>query len=190
MIHVISKQEQQHKKILHDFTFDQHKIKLYKKKKISRVTSMGSDEGVKIPHLHNEVVSEIGVLIYPEFMEYCYFLDGCARKLLYYVIFHHMQTTCEFVFNDQVIEEFACYDAIMIRGNKSHTHGVIRSAIRKLVDHNIVTNIKREKYMVNPMIAGGTSALDRRRLIGVYANILVAKGKDGITDFFPRYNVF
>ena len=77
----------------------------------------------------------------------------------------------------------------MVHGNKSHTRGVIRSAIRKLVQHNIVTNIKREKWMVNPMIAGGTSALDRRRLIGVYANILVGKGKNGITDFLPRFKM-
>lgn len=130
-----------------------------------------------------------GIAIFPEIMEYCYFLEGCSRKLLHYVLFHHMDKAGEFVFNDQVIEEFTSYDAIMVHGNKSHTRGVIRSAIRKLVDHNIVTNIKREKYMVNPMIAGGNSALDRRRLIGVYANMLVSKGKNGITDFFPRFKM-
>lgn len=30
---------------------------------------------------------------------------------------------------------------------------------------------------------------DGRRLIGVYANMLVGKGKSGITDFFPCKNV-
>ena len=97
-----------------------------------------------------------------------------------------MHRNAEFIFNDQVIAEFQGYDVIMVRDAKSYTTGVVRSAIRKLVGYNIIINVKRERYMLNPMIAGGTSALDRRRLIGVYANILVGKGKNGITDFFPR----
>ena len=173
MIHIISEQEQQHKKILNDFTFDEHKKRFYKKKKICRVTSLVVDEEVKIHKSHNEVVADTGIVIYPEFMEYCYFLEGCARKLLHYLIFHHMETSGEFIFNDQVIAEFQGYDFIIDRDAKSYTTGVVRSAIRKLVQYNIITNFNREKYMVNPMIAGGISASDRRRLIGVYANMLV-----------------
>ena len=189
MISIKSEQELQHRKILHDFTFDEHKKKLYKKKKISRVTSVVVDEEVIINRLHNEDVADTGIVIYPEFMEYCYFLEGCARKLLHFVIFHNMETSGVFVFNDQVIAEFQAYDFIMVRDAKSYTTGVVRSAIRKLVKYNIITNVKREKYMVNPMIAGGISASDRRRLIGVYANMLVGKGKNGITDFFPCFKI-
>ena len=39
--------------------------------------------------------------------------------------------------------------------------------------------------MINPMIVGGTTSLDRRRLINVYSDKLREKGKNLDHQFYP-----
>ena len=135
------------------FTFNEGKDVFYKPKKISRARSLRVDEDVVIPSNVNEKVSGDGITIYPEFMEYCYSLEGCPKKLLFYLIFHHADLgSCEFTFNDQTIHEFRSYDKIVTNNRKTYTTAAIKSALRSLVKTNISVNIKRGKYMINPMI--------------------------------------
>ena len=111
-----------HNKILNEFTFNESLTSSYTpRKKLSRVRSSYIDEGVVMLEWQDEMVSNTGRIIYPEFMEYSYFVEGCAKKLLYYLVFHHVDvTTCEFLFNDQIVYEFNCYNDIMQNNSKSH----------------------------------------------------------------------
>ena len=141
-----------------------------------------------IVHLQyqKEYVSDTGRKIYPEFIEYCYLLEGCQKKLLFYLIFHHVESkTGEFIFNDQIIAEFRNYNEIITNGGKNNSTGVVKSACRKLVKSNIIVNINRGKYMLNPMIMSGSNAYQRRSLMNTYTGMLLKKKKDSSNNFFP-----
>src|SRR5664279_3173550 len=110
MNHRILTQEEKHRKILTSFTFNpsrEFKGRSFTKKVISRSRSIHIDDGVHLPQLTNEYISGTGILIFPEFVEYCFTLEGCTKKLLLYLIFHHVDpVSCEFLYNAQVVHEF------------------------------------------------------------------------------------
>jgi hypothetical protein len=180
-----STQEIKHLEILRDFTFNTHANVQYKRKKISRTRTIIESDGVSLPQLKEEYVSAFGRVLYPEFIEYAYLLEGCTKKLFYYLVFHQVDIdTCEFKFNDQMIFEFNSYNAVK---GVSYTTATVKSAKKKLVEHNIIVNLKRGAWMMNPMIIGGKSVDQRRRLINVYSDLLLYAGKSVSTKFYPVY---
>ena len=175
--------EIKHSNILNDITFNEHSSVQYKRKKISRARTIIESDGVSLPLFKEEYVSAFGRMLYPEFMEYAYLLEGCTKKLFYYLVFHEVDVhTCEFKFNEQIISEFRDYNNI--KGTPYSTT-TVKSAKKKLVDHNIIINLNRGAWMMNPMIVGGKSADQRRRLINVYSDILLFAGRNVSLKFYP-----
>lgn len=179
-------QRERHIRILKEFTFDEFKQKVYKAKKISRPISGTEEDGVVIFQHQEDKFSNHGCIIYPEFMEFCYSLEGCPKKLLFYLIFHHVdESTNKFLFNAHVIHDFSSYNDIKTNGGKPYTKGVIKAALRTLVKMNILLNTKRREYMVNPTVIGGKNLSGRINLITQYSHLLIEKGKDSDTKFYP-----
>ena len=186
MNHKLLNQDQKHKKVLREFTFNDHRAVIYTGKKIDRSKSLSKYQGILIPVPSNETVSSEGRTIYPEFLEYCYSLEGCPKKLLLYLMFHQVDLkSCEFTFNDQTIHAFKSYHTIVCNHRKPYTTNAIKSALRMLVKVNVSTCVKRGKYMLNPMIMGGMSSSHRRSLIIAYSFKLLMKDKDVSTHFYP-----
>lgn len=131
-------------------------------------------------------VSGTSTKIYPEYMAYTVGLEGCAAKLINYIIFHKINlTTNRFVFNDMFIAEFN--DLVQaINSKKVYKPGVVKQALRKLVEANILQSVARGLYMVNPMIIAKDNTL-KRALINEYSTFLINAGKDVVADFFPKY---
>jgi len=134
----------------------------------------------------DERVSSTGRTIFPEFLEYCFGLEGCSKKLLLYLIFHHVDlVSCEYAFNDQTIYDFKLYCSIAASDSKPYTTTAVKAALRTLVKSNVSICVKRRKYMLNPMIMGGMSSSHRRSLINDYSFKLFMKRKDVSTLFYP-----
>lgn len=131
-------------------------------------------------------VSGTSTKIYPEYMAYTVGLEGCAAKLINYIIFHKINlSTNRFVFNDMFIAEFNEL-VTAINSLKVYKPDVVKQALRKLVDANILQSVVRGSYMVNPMIVAKDNTL-KRALINEYSTLLIKRGKDVEADFFPKY---
>jgi hypothetical protein len=132
--------------------------------------------------------SASGIGIHPEFLPYFFGVDaGCPQKLLLFIIFHVANiNTCEFQFNQQVIQQFIEYGTAI---NKASIYKatVVKKAIRKLVAANLVVSVQRMSYMLNPLIL--TSPKTKRwALINSYVQILLRKGKVVDASFLPKYD--
>jgi hypothetical protein len=73
-----------------------------------------------------------------------------------------------------------------INSLKVYKPDVVKQALRKLVDANILQSVVRGSYMVNPMIVAKDNTL-KRALINEYSTLLIKRGKDVEADFFPKY---
>jgi hypothetical protein len=176
-----------HQKILQDFTFNKNITGgKYALAKFDRVISYRQSDNVTMPETAEEKVSKNGVVLYPELMEYIFHLEGLPKRLLLFIIYYYVDfTTNQFLFNHQVIKDFNRYSQVM--SGKGHPDRVVKDSIRALVEMNIVLNMKKGVYMLNPMIAGGKSFDTRRVSIKEYSKLLVDKGKDPVIDFYPKY---
>lgn len=187
MNRIAVKQIEKHKQILSAFTFDEYSRVIYSPKKIERRIGIIADEGINILQSQNELISGSGRTLFPEFVEYCYFLEGCSKKLLLFLVFHHVNhITCEFLYNDQTVHNFNKYNSIMADGKPPYKASAIKGALRKLVDSNLIGNLATGKYMLNPMIMGGNSVPQRMSLINTYSLALIRKKKDTIEGFLPK----
>jgi hypothetical protein len=157
-------------------------------KEVNRVISVviGAD-GFVMLNRKKLIVSGSSIKIYPEFLAYAVGLEGCPLKLILYILFHKIDlVTCRLLINDQVIKEFKDYISV-VESTKKYKKDVVKQALRKLVEANLLQSVKRGFYMVNPMVIAKDSAL-RRTLISEYSKILFEKGNDVEADFFPKYN--
>lgn len=184
-------QYEKHKRILKEYIFEKFSAVQYKNGIVSRPVAKTNYEEVNDWIWTNESVSTTGRIIYPEFIEYCYFLEGCSKKLLFFLIFHYAGSdSCAFLYNAQTVEDFHKYDSIMVNDHvsyKRYSQNTIKKALAELVTMNIVTNIEHKKYMFNPMIIGVTKNTERKReLFSKYCRTLMKKGKNCVNDFLPK----
>lgn len=181
------RQIDKHKEILSAFTFNQYSKTIYSPKKIERRTGIIADEGVNIFETQNELISGSGQTLFPEFVEYCYFLEGCPKKLLLFLVFHHVNhITCEFLYNAETVHDFNKYNSIMADGKSTYKPSAIKGALQTLVNSNLIGNLTRGKYMLNPMIMGGTGVSQRVSLINKYSQHLFKKKRTQLMVFYPN----
>jgi hypothetical protein len=143
--------------------------------------------GIIIP-IHDELrVLSPMVHIHPEAAAYTFGLEGCPRKLFWFILLYKLDIrTGEFPFNAQTTQQFQEYCSIF--ESSPYTAGVVKKARRTLVERNIIQSLKREHYMMNPLIAGGTNDDTRRILIAKYNGHLLDKGKSAPKYFLPAVN--
>jgi hypothetical protein len=176
-----------HATIMKDFTLNKQSDRSFGYGKVRRVVSIQRSGTVLLPKHTEEQITSNGVVLYPEFLEYIFLVEGVAKKLLLFIIFHQLNPQKNtFLFNVQVVANFKRYcNAI---SNIAYKDETIKQALRKeLVDRNIVMNVTRGNYMLNPMVGGCNTMQLRRTLIAEYSNLLIQKGKDPIADFYPKY---
>jgi hypothetical protein len=175
-----------HKEILRDFTFNKSLSECnYNLGKARRMVSQKVfPGGIKIPLNVDEKVSKNGILIHPELLEFIFQLDGIPKKLLLYLMFYCVKSrTNKFLFNTLVVSDFNKYSLVVTE--KVYSKSNVLQGLRRLVKLNIIQNVKKGSYMLNPLIGTG-SWNNRRILISEYSTLLHNKGKDPMIDFYPK----
>lgn len=130
--------------------------------------------------------SKTGLTLLPEFLPfYMTMKEGCAKKLLMYILFHELEMkTCTFPFDDHVIVQFNNYCKLV--NAPTYKEDVVKQAIRDIVDANLAISVKRKSYMINPIIVS-IGSKSRWSLINAYLVKLKDKGKEIDDSFFPKY---
>jgi hypothetical protein len=171
---------------LENFTFNKDLVE-YKSTHVSRAIFHRYDDEVKLPETTKEKISANGIIFYPEFVEYTFHLDGVPRQLLLFLIFHQMNLNHNrFLYNQEVIADFRNY--CRLAGGKQPSLETIHKALRKLVAGNMIQNIRKGQYMLNPLLAAGGGISKRKALIQDYSRLLVEKGKDPAAQFYPAFD--
>lgn len=184
----MTEQFKAHKSVLNDFTFNKNAQRTFGAGKISRTIYIRDSGGIKIPEGMEEKISRTGVTFYPESLEYIFQVDGIAKKLLMFIVFHQLNPQKNtFLFNPQIIAAFNNY--CMVTTGKTYKASTVQQLLRKgLVERNIIVNVSKGKYMLNPMIGGCTTFAVRRTLIAEYNDLLIRKRKNTFTGFYPKYS--
>lgn len=128
------------------------------------------------------------VSIHPEFVAYAFHLYGLSRKLFLYIIFFEMNNdTCRLIANEGMMQRFRQF--CLLFEDAEEPGKTIQQAIRSLVRKNTMMALDGEEYMINPLIAGGSSENKRRKLIDIYCKLLATKGLDTSVHYYPRYQL-
>jgi len=129
------------------------------------------------------------VVVHPEFVAYTFHLYGLSRILLTYVVFFELDNkSCRFSLDASLRQRFREFCGVFGEEAECDEKAILQSA-RVLIRKNCMLRISEEEYMLNPLIAGGTIELRRRKLINEYCDYLDKKGFSASADFYPRYQV-
>jgi hypothetical protein len=183
----ISVHQQQHDAFTRDFLFSPLMAHRYAIKKHPKKTSSLTTEGIIVYKQTELRHSSNGIMLHPEFLAYYLGLkEGCAKKLLLYILFHVADLHCsKFPFNEHIIKEFNNY-CNRIDGKKGYKPDVVKQAIRDLVNANLCISVQRQEYMLNPLIVSA-SRREQWSLINAYTLELLKKNKEVDAHFFPKY---
>jgi hypothetical protein len=126
------------------------------------------------------------ISIHPEFVAFAFHLYGLSRKLFLFLIFFELDnSTCSFKINPEVIQRFHEFCSSFKEEEQKDIS--VAQAAATLVRKNVMIALDNEKYMLNPLIAGGNNEYKRRKLIGRYSKVLEEKGLDASLHFYPKY---
>lgn len=180
-----------HSKMQTDLMFNSKRDKSYRYKNIQRVTDKQIDKaGFVTPIRSSEKVSASGIPFFPELLNYLIELDGCPKNLFLYLVLYCMKPESnEFIWNQQVIDDFNKTMLSCSNGNISYSPATIKRGIRTLVDMNLIINVKRKTYKINPLAICHNNQSRRATLINEYSNIIINNGKDCEADFYPTYGL-
>ena len=156
-----------------------------KKKKIVRTIDRSGRRLLSMLGLE-EYTLQSGISIHPEFVAYSFHLYGLSRKLFLYIVFFEVDNnTCRFTIDQAMIRRFR--EFCLLFEEKEEYDKIIQQYIGSLIRKNAMIGFDNEKYMLNPLIAGGVSENKRRKLIEVYCKVLEKRGLDTSSHFYPRY---
>ncbi len=184
----LNNKQQEHHQFTNEFILNEVNEVGYKSKSMNRIIGMRRSEGVNLPKEQNIKFSNIGVSIYPEFLPYIMNLEGCAAKLITYLLLFRVKPNLGvFKWNEEVITEFirCCQAAKPTKA--PYKLETVKKAIRVLVKNNLVCSVERGRYIINPLMAAPNEAV-RRQLINDYSKALLKKRKHVDDRFFPMYN--
>ena len=116
---------------------------------------------------------------------FCYFytLEGHPKNLFFYILNNFLnKNTLHFKWNSLNKENYSDFCELM--GTKRPSIGTVNNAFKQLPLNNIACIVKREEYMLNPVIIYKES---RRSLwLREYSNLILAKGKLPEEYLFPK----
>lgn len=124
-----------------------------------------------------------------EIADYIMHLKPISTRLLFYILsFKIDYTTNFFKCNEQLIMNFISYcQHLRYKADKRTDEEspiseiTVKKALRNLVDNNVITNVTRLLYMVNPMVACLGSLDVQTQRLNEYAQHLIKK--DDVVDF-------
>jgi len=183
----ISVYQQSHDAFTKDFIFNHLAASGYSARRHPKKTSLKTSDGINLYETAELRHSSNGIKLHPEFLAFYLGLkEGCAKKLLLYILFHVVKLhSCKFPFNDHIIKEFNDY-CRRVTGKPEYKNDVVKQAIRDLVDANLCLSVKRQEYMINPLIVS-VNQREQWSLINTYTKELLNKGKEIDANFFPKY---
>ena len=185
----VSVHQQKHDAFANEFIFNPLMANKYAKKKHDKKTSTITTDNLIVFEQAELSHSSNGIMLHPEFLAFYIGLkDGCAKKLLFYILFHVADLhSSKFSFNEHIIKEFNNY-CKRIDGKTAYKPNVVKQAIRDLVNANLCISVHRQEYMLNPLIVSA-SRREQWSLINAYTLELMKKNKDVDAHFFPKYLV-
>ena len=183
----VSLYQQKHDAFTREFIFNPLMAKNYAIKKHAKKTSTITIDDLIVFEQAELLHSSNGIMLHPEFLAFYIGLkDGCAKKLLLYILFHVADLhSSKFPFNEHIIKEFNNY-CKRIDGKTAYKPDVVKQAIRDLVNTNLCISVHRQKFMLNPLIVSA-SRREQWSLINAYTLELIKKNKDVDAHFFPKY---
>jgi hypothetical protein len=132
--------------------------------------------------------AQSGIIVHPELVAYAFHLYGLSRKLFLYIVFYETdRDTCTFTADAGMMQRF--HGFCLLFGEEEVTDKSILQALRSLIRKNSMIALNDKEYMLNPLIAGGSSENKRRKLIDIYCRLLEEKGLNVSVDFYPRYQL-
>ena len=185
----VSVHQQKHDAFTREFIFNPLTTHKYAIKKHAKKTSTVKTADIKMYEQAELRHSSNGIMLHPEFLVFYIGLkEGCAKKLLLYILFHVADLhSSKFPFNEHIIKEFNNY-CKRIDGKTAYKPDVVKQAIRDLVNANLCISVQRQEYMLNPLIVSA-SRREQWSLINAYTLELMKKNKDVDAHFFPKYVV-
>lgn len=123
-----------------------------------------------------------------EFCDYVFHLSTLAQRLFFYLISFEVDVfTNLFGYNKKVRYEFNQY-CNMMNGSidaEPYKERSIQNALAQLTKYNLVVNVSKGRYMVNPMVLNLGGQTDNTLRLNDYANILIKKRKHVALHLVP-----
>jgi hypothetical protein len=143
----------------------------------------GTDKIIK-PINKKILLSTQSIKLSPESLLFIAHLNGHNKNLfLFLLLFHVNSNTLEFFWDELVIQEYVKYcDALEL---EKPTSKQIKETIKELAKRKVITNIKRGRYMLNPIIIGGLNEYNRNEMLKKYSGFAIAKNKAVDDELFP-----
>jgi hypothetical protein len=137
-----------------------------------------------MPIHKNILLSSHTIKLSPESLLFIAHLNGHNKNLfLFLLLFHVNSKTLEINWDELVIQEYIEYcDALEL---EKPTSKQIKETIKELAKRKVITNIKRGRYMLNPIIIGGMNEFNRNEMLKKYSGFAIAKNKAVDDELFP-----
>jgi hypothetical protein len=146
--------------------------------------SITGTDYIIIPIHKNILLSSHTIKLSPESLLFIAHLNGHNKNLfLFLLLFHVNSKTLEINWDELVIQEYIEYcDALEL---EKPTSKQIKETIKELAKRKVITNIKRGRYMLNPIIIGGMNEYNRNEMLKKYSGFAIAKNKAVDDELFP-----
>jgi len=149
---------------------------------ISKTTK--TEDGIFLPVYEDIKLNSQSINLSTESLCFLVHLNGHTKNLLLFLLsFHVNSNTLEINWNNLVIQEYFDFcDTLEI---DPPSKDYIKETIKELSKRKIITNIKRGRYMLNPIMIGGVDEIKKEKLIQNYSKIARDKNKAVYDEMFP-----
>lgn len=115
------------------------------------------------------------------FIDYTFMLSRVANRFLWYLLTYEVDyLTNQFKFDKKVKHEWMVYCVKREQTGEEAVYSgrTMQNVMTELRENNVVINISKSIYMVNPIMVckGGTD--DQNRMVNQYAEAIIKKGKE------------
>lgn len=174
--------------------------------KMDVVTSIEEDEGVKLLRQANyylyslkynktkvildsdrkpKAVASVGTLrnipINATFIDYTFNLSRLANRFLWYLLTYEVDySTNQFMFNKKTKHNWAEYCMVRELADEEsmYSERSLQNTMTELKDSNIVINIRKSVYMINPILVFKGGFYEQNKMVNQYAELIINKGKE------------
>lgn len=130
-------------------------------------------------------VASVGTLrnipINATFIDYTYNLSRLANRFLWYLLTYEVDySTNQFMFNKKTKHDWKGYCMIRELADEEsmYSERSLQNTMTELKDNNIVINIRKSVYMINPMLVFKGGFYEQNKMVNQYAELIINKGKE------------
>jgi hypothetical protein len=112
-----------------------------------------------------------------EALLYLVHLSGHPKNLFLFIVFYLINTeTLEFKTDSSI--KYKYVEFCEATGYQSPSKSTIEDSLKRLSEMRLILNVKKNLYMINPIVLGYSHDMNRSRAIRIYSQKLFDKGKD------------